>query len=63
MYYVRMPKGLLWSMELIIIEFNCSSKLKHVTRNKKRCQMSDIVNQNQTFIILLLFKTIVITTS
>jgi hypothetical protein len=33
---------------------------KHVTRSQKRCQLLDIISQNQTIIFLLPFKTIVI---
>jgi hypothetical protein len=36
---------------------------KHITRSQKRCKMLDIINQNQTFIFLLPFKTIVIMAS
>ncbi len=36
---------------------------KHVTRSQKRCQMLDIISQNQNFIFLLPFKTIVIMAS
>ncbi len=36
---------------------------KHVTRSQKGHQMLDIISQNQTFILLLPFKTIVIMAS
>jgi hypothetical protein len=34
--------------------------LKHVTKSQKGCRMLNGINQNQTFIYLLPFKTIVI---
>jgi len=36
-------------------------KSKHVTRSQKGCQTLDIISQNQIFIFLLPFKTIVVT--
>jgi hypothetical protein len=39
------------------------SRSKCVTRSQKGCQMLDITNQNQTFIYLLPFETIVIMAS
>jgi len=35
---------------------------KHITRSQKGCRMLNIINQNQTFIFLLPFKTIIIMT-
>jgi len=36
---------------------------KHVTRNQKGCWMLNIISQNQTFIYLLPFQTIIIMAS
>jgi hypothetical protein len=41
----------------------CARGSKHVTRNQKGRQMLNIISQNQTFIFLSPFKTIVIMAS
>jgi hypothetical protein len=63
MYLCENAQRLVRSVRLIIIEFNYSLGSKHVTRNQKGRQMLNIINQNQTFITLLPFKTIVIVAS
>jgi heme/copper-type cytochrome/quinol oxidase subunit 4 len=51
-------------MKIISIELDLLiGGSKHVTRSQKRHKMFNIISQNQTFIFLLPFKTIVIMVS